>query len=41
MFRVKTNSILETLQNKVIEQNYSTRYSEYSFKEANVFLRVT
>ena len=37
MFQVKTNSILETLQNKVIEQNYSTRYTEYSFKEANVF----
>ena len=30
MFRVKTNSIPETFQNKfkVIEHNYSTRYSE-------------
>ena len=35
MFRVKTNSIPETLQNKVIEYNYSTRYN---FKEPNTFL---
>ena len=43
MFRVKTNSIPETLQNKfkVIERNYSTRYGEYSFKEPNIFFRVT
>ena len=43
IFRVKTNTIPETLQNKfkVIEQNYSTRYSEYNFKEPNVFFRVT
>ena len=43
MFRVKTNSISETLQNKfnTIEQSYSTRYSEYSFKEPNNLLRVT
>ena len=42
IFRVKTNSIPETLQNKfkVIEHNYSTRYSEYSFKEPNIFFRV-
>ena len=26
---------------KVIEHNYSTRYSEYSFKEPNIFCRVT
>ena len=43
IFRVKTNSISETLQNKfnIIEQSYSTRYSEYSFKEPNNLLRVT
>ena len=43
MFRVKTNSIPETLQNKfkVIEHNYSARYSEYCFKEPNIFFRVT
>ena len=43
MFRVKTNSIPETLQNKfkVIEHNYSTRYSEYNFKESNILFRVT
>ena len=43
MFRVKTNSIPEILQNifKVIEHNYSTRYSEYNFKEPNIFCRVT
>ena len=43
MFQVKTNTIPETLQNKfkVIEHNYSTRYSEYSFKEPNIFFRVT
>ena len=43
MFRVKTNSIPETLQNKfkVIEHNYSTIYSEYSFKEPNNFFSVT
>ena len=37
MFRVKTNSIPETLQNKfkVIEHNYSTIYSEYNFKKVN------
>ena len=35
MFRIKRNSISETLQNKfkVIEHNYSTRHSEYNFKE--------
>ena len=40
MFRVKTNSIPETLQNKfkVIEQNYSTRYGECNSKEPNIFL---
>ena len=40
MFRVKTNSIPETLQNKfkVIEHNYSTRNSEYNFREPNIFL---
>ena len=39
IFRVKTNTIPETLQNKfkVIECNYSARYSEYSFKESNIF----
>ena len=43
MFWVKTNSIPETLQNKfkVIEHNYSTRYSEYNFKESNILFRVT
>ena len=43
MFRVKTNSIPETLQNKfkVIEHNYSTRYSKQNFKEPNIFFRVT
>ena len=43
MFRVKTNSIPETLQNKlqITEHNYTTRYSEYSFKESNIFFRVT
>ena len=43
MFRVKTNSVPETLQNKfkVIEHNYSTRYSEYNFKESNILFRVT
>ena len=35
MFPVKTNSIPETLQNKVIEHNYSTRHN---FKEPNIFL---
>ena len=42
IFRVKTNSIPETLRNKfkVIEHNYSTRYNEYSFKESNIFFRV-
>ena len=40
MFGVKTNSISETLQNKfkVIEYKYSTRCSEYNFKEPNIFL---
>ena len=35
MFRVKTNSLPETLQNKfkIIECNYCARYSEYNFKE--------
>ena len=43
MFRARTNSIPETLQNKfkIIEHNYSTRYSEYNFKEPNILLRVT
>ena len=43
MFRVKTNSIPETLQNKfkIIEHNYSARYSEYNFKEPNILFRVT
>ena len=43
MFRVKTNSIPEILRNifKIIEHNYSTRYSEYNFKEPNIFCRVT
>ena len=43
MFQVKTNSIPETLQNKfkITEHNYSTRYSEYNFKEPNILLRVT
>ena len=43
MFQVKTNTIPETLQKKfkVIEHNYSTRYSEYNFKEPNIFFRVT
>ena len=43
MFRVKTNSIPETFQNKfkIIEHNYSTTYSECNFKEPNVLLRVT
>ena len=43
MFQVKTNTIPETPQNKfkVIEHNYSTRYSEYNFKEPNIFFRVT
>ena len=43
MFQVKTNTIPETLQNKfkVIEHNYSTRYSEQNFKEPNIFFRVT
>ena len=43
MFRVKTNSIPEILQNifKVIEHNYSTRYSECNFKGLNIFCRVT
>ena len=42
-FRVRTNSIPETLQNKfkVLEHNYSPRYSEYNFKEPNILLRVT
>ena len=35
MFRVKTNTVSETLQNKfkVIEHKYSTRKSEYNFNE--------
>ena len=43
MFPARTNSIPETLQNKfrIIEHNYSTRYSEYNFKEPNILLRVT
>ena len=43
MFRVKTNTIPTTLQNKfkVIEHNYSAIYSEYNFKEPNIFVRVT
>ena len=43
MFRVRTNSIPETLQNrfKVIEHNYSTRHSDYSFKGPNIFFRVS
>ena len=33
MFRAKTNTVPQTVQNKfkVIERNYSTRYSEYNF----------
>ena len=40
MFRVKTNSIRQILQNKfkVKEYNYCTRYSEYNFEEPNIFL---
>ena len=43
MFRVETNSIRETLQNKfkIMEHNYSTRNSEYNFKEPNILFRVT
>ena len=43
MFQVKTNSIPETLQNKfkITEHNYSTRYSEYNFKEPNILFRIT
>ena len=43
MFRVKTNSIPETLQNKfkITEHNYSTRYSEYNFEEPNILFRFT
>ena len=43
MFRVKTNSIPENLQNKfkIIKHNYSTRYSKYNFKEPNILFRVT
>ena len=43
MFQVKSNSLPETLQNKfkVIEHNYSTRCSEYNFKEPNIIFRVT
>ena len=39
MFRVKTNSISETLQNKfkLINCNCSTRHSEYNFKEPSTF----
>ena len=39
-FQVKTISIPEILQNEfeVTEHNYSTRYSEYNFKEPNIFL---
>ena len=43
MFRARTNSIPETLPNKfkILEHNYSTRYSEYNFKEPNILLKVT
>ena len=43
MFRVKTNTTPETLQDKfkVIKHNYSTRYKEYNFKEPNILFRVT
>ena len=43
MFRVKTNSIPESLQNKfkIIKHNYSTRYGKYNFKEPNILFRVT
>ena len=43
MFQVKSNSLPEILQNKfkVIEHNYSTRCSEYNFKEPNIIFRVT
>ena len=43
MFWARTNSIPETLQNKfkIIEHNYSTKYSEYNFKEPNILFRVT
>ena len=43
MCPVKTISIPETLQNKfkIIEHNYSTRYSGCNFKEPNILLRVT
>ena len=42
MFRVRTSSIPETHQNKfkIIEHNYSARYSEYTFKEPNILIRV-
>ena len=37
----RTNSIPETLQNKfkILEHNYSARYSEYNFKEPNLVKR--
>ena len=39
MFRLKTNSIPETLQNKFkVEQNYPTRYGECNSKKPNIFL---
>ena len=43
MFRARTNSMPETFQNKfkIIEHSYSTRYTEYNFKEPNILLRVT
>ena len=43
MFRVKTNSLPETLQNKfkIVEHNYSTRYNEYNFEKTNILFRLT
>ena len=43
MFRVKIDTISEILRNKfkVIEYIYTTRYSEYYFKEANISFKVT
>ena len=38
MFRLKTNSIPKTLQNNVVEHNYSERYSKCKCKEPNIFL---
>ena len=43
MFRTRTRSIPKTLQNKfkILEHNYSIKYSEYNFKEPNILLSVT